>query len=172
MGQPANGNTAGPNDNHPHALDGSPPSWAGNPNLHHYQHDYAVCGTGQSFCNEGFARNLFENGLRYHPAPGMTGEFQVNTGTVAVASVFGMRGLGRVTFFVNQNALTIRNETLADHDFHPGWVRRSLVFENDQLILRTVGEGIGPLRGISEAFSNQVWGSTNADVFWHMAGLD
>jgi hypothetical protein len=28
MGQPANGNTAGPNNNHPHALDGSPPSWA------------------------------------------------------------------------------------------------------------------------------------------------
>lgn len=102
----------------------------------------------------------------------MHDEFQVNTGTEAIASVFGIFDLGPVTFFVNQNALTVRNETLPGHDLHPGWVKRSLVFENDVLILRTVGEGIGPLRGLNEGLSNQVWGATNADVFFHMAGLD
>jgi hypothetical protein len=80
----------------------------------------------------------------------------------------GVYNLGPVVFFVNQSAMAIRNETLAGHDLHPGWVRRRLVFEADRLVLRTYGEGIGPYPWANENLANQVWSDANADVFWRM----
>lgn len=78
--------------------------------------------------------------------------------------------VGHVITYVDSSALSITNVTLPDHTFYPGQVTRSVISENGDIYIQSVGTGTGPnepwnTEAVWEIIGPLVWHSADTDIF-------
>jgi hypothetical protein len=128
------------------------------------------------------AENVFSV-LREFPTPVDEGR-QVNTCDVTyippiislprgfpfASTLAGVSYVGHVVTYVDTSALSITNVTLPDHTFYPGQVTRSVINENGDIYIQSVGTGTGPnepwnTEAVWEIIGPLIWHSADTDIF-------
>ena len=131
---------------------------------HTYQNDDKICSLSSSKCSP----SKVHNGDKRFPAPGTDGKRRIRTGDVSNVDLPGpvalFNGTDNVLHHVDDKTLTIFNFTLGDHMLNPGWVVRQVYIKENDVYIRTYGEGSG--FNIFNVNGNQdivdaVWSGTN-----------
>jgi len=111
--------------------------------------DWPLCTNDQQWCSQDRA---FEAG-KYFAFPGQDNSVPVTNNRIY--PVYGPANwfVGDIKVRLEQSSYSIFNITLPNHDFYDGYVRRSFVWKENTLMLRTYGEGNN--RGFFSWMANQ-----------------
>ena len=129
----------------------------------YWYHSYTVRNTVCSLNNSGCNRaNVFKTMLSQAQiiAPD-AGSEPVTNCKISILNIPGPFGEDPIRTSVNQSGYSITNYTREDHALHPGRVTRSIVEENNSIIVITFGEGTGVFPGANESRAPGLWGEVD-----------
>jgi hypothetical protein len=112
-----------------------------NPQFHHNIDRFIVC--------RGCDPNLVYEGLKLHAAPGQDGPVREGKLLDVKAPVIG-RSAGPVVQVLEPETRTVHNVTQQGHVFEPGYITRSVVVEDGNVIVVTEGVGTGKDRWFNQ----------------------
>jgi hypothetical protein len=132
-----------------------------------FEHHYTVgpdliCSTSQPMCTPQQVFSL----LREHPTPqdwGQDSGQPVNNCDETDIKLFGNRS-DPVIHYVDPSTLSIINVTLPGHRLYPGEAIRSVISENGNIYIVTVGTGSSPLSWIFDLYVPYLWRAADAKI--------
>lgn len=126
------------------------------PDYHWYEVESEICKTNE-FCTK---EKVAELNLM-HPAPGLLSNNEpVKHGQTSLAQLgysHPYDDFGPVVHYISNDGLTVRNQTLKDHQLFPGYVERSVIQRGDTIFIKTIGEGTGAMGGLNELLARPLW---------------
>lgn len=111
---------------------------------HYYELHNNICSTKNPNCTQD---NVYQE-LKKFPAPGWDGSRAVKNGDVSEIGFVGMGG--KVKHIVDNGNHRVVNVTLPGHIFEHGTVDRLVVKDDDNIKIKTVGEGIVSVHAINQ----------------------
>jgi RHS repeat-associated protein len=122
---------------------------------HRYDVTDQICSTIQSGCTMGA---VFDRLLRY-PSP-----FSDSGHTTEDNDEVNIPGLGPTLHTVDADDYSVQNITLPDQLLYPGQVTRSVISDDGQIYIHTVGTGTGSFGLLNEILAPPVWGWVDGNI--------
>ena len=134
------------------------------PNYHFYDVEGAICNLS-TVCS--LEKVALEN--RKSPAPGTLSRTNpVRSGDKSLAHLgydSKFDDFGPVLHTVSEDGFVVRNITLPGHRLYPGYVERRVFIRDNNVFIRTIGEGTGPMGAINAALAVPMWnGLVNSHI--------